>query len=386
MKRKILMLYPEYPVTFWSYKYVLKYISKRAAYPPLGLLTVAAMLPEDWEIRLIDLNTDEAGKNDYVWADYVMVSAMMIQKRSVRDILEKCREHGKKVIAGGPLFNIAPEDYATSVDHLIMGEAESSFPSFLEDLERGNPGKFYPSDHYPSLVKTPLPRWNLIDVRKYATLAIQFSRGCPNDCEFCDITALYGRTPRLKSGSQFIRELQAVYDTGWRGTVFIVDDNFIGNKREVKRTLASVVDWMRKHHYPFAFLTEATINLADDDELIHLMVEAGFDSVFIGFESPEEASLKECSKNQNCRRDMIGAVKKLQSAGLQVLGGYIVGFDHDDESIFSKQIKFIQESGVVAAMVSLLNVVPRTRLWQRLKNENRLDEGRLTGGEAELAI
>ncbi len=374
MKKKVLMLYPEYPVTFWSFKHVLKYISKKAAFPPLGLLTVAAMLPQDWEIRVIDLNTDQAEKKDYDWADYVMISAMIIQKKSVCEILDKCRQYGKKVIAGGPLFNIVPEDYSASIDHLVLGEAESSLPPLLADLEKGCPRRVYASDQFPALTTTPLPRWDLIDVGKYASLTVQFSRGCPHDCEFCDITALYGRTPRLKGQDQFIRELQAAYDTGWRGTVFVVDDNFIGNKREVKKTLPKVIDWMKLRNYPFDFMTETTITLADDDELIRLMAEAGFDNVFIGFETPEEASLKECSKNHNCRRDMVASVKKLQNAGIQVMGGYIVGFDHDDESIFSKQIKFIQDSGVVTAMVSLLSVVPKTRLWQRLKNENRLDE------------
>ena len=370
---KILMVYPEYPVTFWSFDYVLKIVSKKAAYPPLGLLTVAAMLPDSWDIRLVDMNVEKLKDRDLNWADYVMLSAMLIQKKSVLSVLQRCRSLGKRVIAGGPLFNSTPEDYVDLVDHLILNEAECTLPPFLADLEAGNLKKIYRTDGFPELDNTPIPRWDLIKVKKYATPMIQCSRGCPFDCEFCDITALYGRKPRLKSADQLIAEVEAIYGLGWRGNVFIVDDNFIGNKSKIKEMLRRLIEWMRVHQYPFTFLTEASINLADDDELIDLMVEAGFDTVFIGLETPDEESLKECAKNQNRSRDMVAAIRKLQAAGLQVLGGYIVGFDNDDAGIFSRQIKFIQESGVVTAMVGLLNAPPKTRLWQRLKAENRLE-------------
>jgi radical SAM superfamily enzyme YgiQ (UPF0313 family) len=370
---KILMVYPEYPVTFWSFDYVLKFVSKKAAYPPLGLLTVAAMLPDHWDLRLLDMNVDKLKDRDLQWADYVMISAMMIQKKSVVDVLRRCRNLGQKVIAGGPLFNSTPEEYLHLVDHLILNEAEHTLPPFLADLKTGNPKKVYRTEGFPGLDMTPIPRWDLIKIKKYATPMIQCSRGCPFDCEFCDITTLYGRKPRLKSTEQVIAELEAIYELGWRGNVFFVDDNFIGNKRKIKEMLPRLIEWMKSHQYPFTFLTEASINLADDDELIDLMVEAGFDTVFIGLETPHEDSLKECAKNQNRSRDMIAAIRKLQAAGIQVLGGYIVGFDNDDAGIFSRQIKFIQESGVVTAMVGLLNAPPGTRLWQRLKAENRLE-------------
>ncbi|MFB3924846.1 MAG: B12-binding domain-containing radical SAM protein [Syntrophales bacterium] len=379
----ILLIYPRYPVTFWSFQHVLKYVSKKAAFPPLGLLTVAAMLPEDWNCRLVDLNVQALKDKDLMWADYVMISAMLIQRESIHAVLKECRSFGKKVVAGGPFVNSMPEEYAYGIDHLILNEAESTLKPFLEDLRKGQPKKIYSASEFPELVQTPIPRWDLIDIRNYVTLSIQYSRGCPYDCEFCDITSLYGRRPRPKRAEQFIRELQAIYDRGWRGTIFIVDDNFIGNRKEVRQLLREVISWMRIHDYPFGFVTETSIHLADDDETIHLMTEAGFDSVFIGLETPNEESLLECSKNHNCRRDMVAAIKKLQSAGLQVLGGYIVGFDHDDETIFSKQIKFIQETGVVAAMVGLLNALPGTRLWQRLKKENRL-EGNASGSNTEL--
>jgi radical SAM superfamily enzyme YgiQ (UPF0313 family) len=368
----ILMIYPRYPVTFWSFKYVLKYISKKAAFPPLGLLTVAAMLPAEWNMHLVDLNVEKMQKKDIEWADYVMISAMLIQKNSVNEILQECIRHKKKVIAGGPLFTARPEDYVDLIDHLILNEAEFTLPLFLADLARGTLQKVYRSTEFPSLAVTPLPRWDLVKIKNYALLMIQFSRGCPYNCEFCDVTSLFGHNPRIKTEGQFLLELQAIYDTGWRGSIFIVDDNFIGNKKAIKNMLPRVIEWMKARQYPFEMITEASINIADDDELIRLMTESGFTNIFIGLETPNEESLKECSKSQNCKRDMTAAIKKLQAAGLQVFGGYIVGFDHDDESIFARQIKFIQETGVVTAMVGLLNALPNTQLWHRLKNENRL--------------
>jgi radical SAM superfamily enzyme YgiQ (UPF0313 family) len=369
---KALLVYPEYPLTFWSFDYALKFISKKAAYPPLGLITVAAMLPVDWEVRLIDMNVEKLLDSDLQWADCVMISAMLIQKESVHSVLQRCRSLGRKVVAGGPLFNGTPEGYLDLVDHLILNEAEITLPLFLADLEKGNPQKVYRANSYPELSLTPTPRWDLIKIKKYATLMIQCSRGCPYDCEFCDITRLYGRRPRVKEAGQLLGELQVIYDLGWRGTVFIVDDNFIGNKVKIKKILPALIKWMEAHQYPFQFTTEASINLAEDDELIELMAEAGFDTVFIGLETPNEESLLECAKIQNRGVDMVAAIKKLQGAGIQVFGGYIVGFDSDDEGIFSRQIKFIQESGVVTAMVGLLNALPKTKLWKRLMAEDRL--------------
>jgi radical SAM superfamily enzyme YgiQ (UPF0313 family) len=301
---KILMVYPQYPVTFWSFNYVLKIISKKAAYPPLGLLTVAGMLPENWDIRLVDLNIDKLRTKDLEWADYVMISAMLIQKESVLEILNTCRRMGKKTLAGGPLFNSTPDEYLPLVDHLILNEAEYTLPPFLSDLEKGTAKKVYRCNDFPELTLTPVPRWDLIDISKYASLMIQWSRGCPFNCEFCDITAMYGHKPRLKGVEQIIRELDTLYGMGWRDSLFFVDDNFIGNKHRIKEMLPEIINWMKAHDYPFDFLTEASINLSDDDELIELMVEAGFDTVFIGLETPSEESLKECCKNQNCNRDL----------------------------------------------------------------------------------
>jgi len=370
---KALLVYPKYPVTFWSFKYALKYVSKKAAFPPLGLLTVGALLPEDWDIRLVDLNINNLRDSDLQWADYVFISAMLVQKESVAAVLGACRRLGKKVVAGGPFFNGAPEDILSLVDHLILNEAELTLPQFLKDLAEGKAARMYRSNDFPPLSLTPVPRWDLIDMKDYASLMVQYSRGCPYNCDFCDITTMYGRTPRLKGTGQFLDELQMIYDRGWRGSLFVVDDNFIGNRVAVKMMLPHIIEWMKVHDYPFYLFTEASINIADDDTLIHLMVEAGFKQVFIGLETPNEDSLQECSKNQNCRRDLTAAIRKLQASGIEVMGGYIVGFDSDDEGIFARQIKFIQESGVVTAMVGLLNALPNTKLWHRLREANRLE-------------
>ena len=369
---KVLLVNPKNTVTFWSFKYALPFVSKKAACPPLGLLTVAALLPRDWNIRLVDMNVEQLRDRDLESADLVMIGGMIVQKASALDVLERCRRLKVKVMAGGPLFTDSPEEFLPLVDHLILNEAEMTLPLFLEDWCRGRPGKVYRSDSFPDLSLTPVPRWDLVKIKNYQTLMVQCSRGCPFNCEFCNITSLFGRRPRVKRARQLLGELEAIYDLGWRGQLFFVDDNFIGNKSEIKEILGQLAIWMEERSYPFAFTTEASINLADDDQLIDLMVRAGFDTVFVGLETPNEASLRECGKDQNCCRDLLGAVKKLQSAGIQVLGGYIVGFDNDDEGIFARQIKFIQESGVVAAMVGLLNAAPNTRLWRRLQAEDRL--------------
>jgi len=368
----VLMVQPRHPVTFWSFKYALKYVSKKAAFPPLGLLTVAALLPRDWQVRLVDLNCGKLREKDLQWADCVMIGAMLVQKPSVAEIIKRCRQAGRKIIAGGPLFNAVPDEYLPYIDHLVLNEAELTLPQFLRDLEADQPHKVYQTADFPPLSLTPAPRWDLINIRNYSSLMVQYSRGCPYDCEFCNITSLYGRRPRIKDIGQFLGELQAIYDQGWRGGLFVVDDNFIGNRTAIKEMLPHVVAWMKQRNYPFDLFTEASINIADDEDLVRLMVDAGFKQVFIGLETPNEASLAECAKDQNRNRDLIGSIRKLQASGLEVLGGYIVGFDSDDADIFDRQIRFIQESGVVTAMVGLLTALPGTRLWHRLKNDNRL--------------
>ncbi len=370
---KILLLYPRYPDSFWSMKYAARFIDKRAAYPPLGLLTVASLIPGDWEKKLVDLNVQNSVEDEELkWADYVFISAMDIQKDSTREIIDRCKSLGIKIVAGGPMFTSSPEEY-TEVDHLILDEAEISFPQFLADLEKGVPRHIYRAENRPNLSLTPIPDWDLINMEDYVSMNVQFSRGCPYDCEFCDITYLYGRKPRLKPLDKFIMELEALYHKGWRGSVFIVDDNFIGNKGKLKKEiLPALIDWMNKHEHPFSFITEASINLAEDDKLLSMMRDSGFQHVFVGIETPSEESLQECNKFLNISKDLIACVKKIQNYGMQVSGGFIVGFDSDTPSIFERQIKFIQESGIVIAMVSLLNAPRGTKLFHRLKNENRL--------------
>lgn len=369
---KILLVYPQYPDTFWSFKYALKFISKKASFPPLGLLTVAAMLPEEWEKRLIDMNASELTEEDLSWADYVFLSAMSIQKKSVNEVVKRCKKSRVPIVAGGPLFTTGYEEFA-DIDHFVLNEAEISLAPFLKDFKKGNPRRIYSFKEWPNIRNTPSPLWKLVDMKKYAAMNIQYSRGCPYNCEFCDIIVLNGHRPRTKRKDQILGELETLYAQGWRGGVFFVDDNFIGNRKKLKsEILPSLIEWMREKKYPFYFLTEASINLSDDDELIRLMVEAGFRRVFIGIETPDEKSLTECNKYLNINRDLIACVKKIQSLGLEVQGGFIVGFDSDTPSIFERQIKFIQNSGIVTAMVGLLNAPRGTRLYQRLKNEGRL--------------
>ncbi len=368
---KILLVYPKYPNTFWSFKHVLKFVSKKAAYPPLGLLTVAAILPGNWEKKLVDMNVDSLDDTDLKWADYVFISAMITQKDSAIEVINKCKQLNIKIVGGGPLFTTGYQEFE-EVDHLILGEAESSLPIFLKDLQEGKPQKRYASDTWPNVSKTPVPLWSLINVKHYAAMLVQYSRGCPFDCEFCDIPILNGHKPRTKEIDQFIREFDVLYEHGWRGAVFVVDDNFIGNKNKVKKLLRELIIWMEKHKHPFSLLTESSLNLVDDEELMELMVMAGFRRVFVGIESPAEESLVECNKFQNRNRNMIAAIKKIQNFGMEVQGGFIVGFDNDPPSIFDRQIKFIQESGVVTAMVGLLNALPETKLYKRLKKECRL--------------
>lgn len=368
---KILMVYPEFPDTFWSFKHALKFVHKKAGAPPLGLLTVAAMLPPAWEKRLVDLNVTPLTDEDLKWADYVFLSAMVIQRESARLTIERCTKAGVKVVAGGPLFTMEHEQFP-AVDHFVLNEAEETLAPFLRDLESGRAQRVYASTEYPDLHQTPVPLWHMADLKHYDTVSIQFSRGCPFDCDFCNVTALLGHRPRTKTAAQIIAELDSLYAMGWRKSIFFVDDNFIGNKKHIKtEMLPALIEWRRgKTGMPFS--TEASINLADDPVLVRQMVAAGFDTVFVGIETPSEDGLAECNKNQNQGRDLVESVRTLQRAGLQVQGGFIVGFDSDSPSIFQQQIDFIQRSGIVTAMVGLLQAPLGTRLYERMEREGRL--------------
>lgn len=368
----ILFVSPQAPKTFWSFSYALKFISKKANLPPLGLLTIASMVSKDWKRKLVDMNTQKLRDKDILWADYVFISAMIIQKESTRKVIDRCRALGVKTVGGGPLFT-ADHDAYSDVDHLLLYEGELALPQFLSDLENGCAKHLYDWIDWPDLTQTPAPVWDLVNVKDYAMLSIQYSRGCPFHCEFCNVVSLFGHTPRTKSTSQLIGELESIYATGWRGSIFFVDDNFIGNKAKLKKdVLPALISWMQEKQYPYTFFTEVSINLADDDVLMELMTEAGFDTVFVGIETVSEESLAECNKTQNINRDLTACVNKMQQFGLQVQGGFILGFDSDQPSIFERMTAFIQNSGIVTAMVGMLNAPKGTELYKRLERENRL--------------
>ena len=368
----ILLIYPLCPDSFWNFKHALKFVSKKAAVPPLGLMTVSAMLPTEWQKKLIDLNISALQASDIHWADYVFISAMYIQKESVNKVIVECKKWNKKIVAGGPLFTQDYENYP-QIDHFILNEAEITMPLFLRDLAEGHPKRIYMTSEYADISQSPVPDYHLLTMKNYALMNLQVSRGCPFSCDFREITALLGHKVRMKETRQVINELDMLYNLHWHGPVSIVDDNFIGNKKLVKNDLLPAMKkWMQIHKYPFVFTCQSSINLADDAELMSLMVETGFDSAFIGIETPEEAALHNCNKVQNNNRDLLQNVKKIQKAGLQVSGGFIVGFDSDTPSIFQRQIDFIQQSGIVSAMVGLLNAPKNTKLYAQMEAENRL--------------
>jgi radical SAM superfamily enzyme YgiQ (UPF0313 family) len=374
---KALLIYPSFPDTFWSFRHSLKFIHKKSAFPPLGLLTVGSMMPTEWSKRVIDLNVEKLSDEDLAWADYAFISAMVVQRKSAQQTIARCKKAGLTVVAGGPLFTSEYERF-DEVDHFVLNEAELTLPAFLSDYKHGNLQRIYTTPDYADIQQTPIPMWQLINLKRYASMSIQFSRGCPFNCDFCNVTALLGHRPRIKTADQIIAELNNLYRHGWRGQIFFVDDNFIGNKKYLmQQLLPALIEWQRDKK-GFLFNTEASINLADNEDLMHTMVEAGFDTVFIGIETPDEESLAECNKKQNKNRNLIESVKSIQRTGLQVQGGFIVGFDSDGPSIFQRQIDFIQNSGIVTAMVGLLQAPPGTKLYERLKKEGRLS-GLLSG-------
>src|ERR1035437_5855106 len=381
---KILLVSPRTPDTFWSFKHALRFVSRKSSIPPLGLLTVAAMLPPEWKLKLVDKNVERLKDEDLLWADYVLLGAMIVQKESVREIAARCTALGKIVIAGGPLFTTGHEAFP-EIKHFVLGEAEEVMSQVVADMRRGQLQSIYRATGWPDITQTPVPRWDLINLRHYVTMSVQFSRGCPFDCEFCDIIVMNGRVPRTKTPAQLIAELDVLCRRGWKDMVFIVDDNFIGDKRRTKTLLHALIEWRQRARPGIGFLTEASVNLADDPELCALMVQAGFKKVFVGIETPSVEALEECRKRQNQNRDLVAAVQTLQRAGLEVMGGFIVGFDSDQSDIFKRQFEFIQRSGVTTAMVGLLTALPQTRLWQRLKREGRL-EAESTGNNTDAAL
>ena len=369
---RVLMVNPEFPETYWGFNHALKIVGKRSAYPPLGLLTVSALLPPPWEKRLIDLNaSNELRVSDIEWADMVFVTGMLIQKHAIRRVVTECKTHGKRVVVGGPYVSTSMEE-VPEADHIFVGEAETTLPKFVSDLMAGRPQRFYQAGERPPLTISPIPDFGLINFGHYNTMPVQYSRGCPFDCEFCDIIEIYGRVPRTKGNEQLLAELDTLLSLGWRGSVFIVDDNFIGNKKNVRSLVPRLAEWQKMNRYPFTFLTEASVNLADDRPLLADMRSAGFHTVFLGIETPVEASLLETRKTQNTKRSLLESVQTIQGFGIEVMAGFIVGFDNDPPDIFERQISFIGESAIPLAMVGTLTALPGTPLWKRLQREGRL--------------
>ncbi len=367
---KVLLINPEFPDTYWSFRHALPFEGKRCAFPPLGLLTVSALLPDSWERKLVDLNVRRLKASDIEWADMVFATAMLVQKDSLKEVVKRCKAKGKRVVLGGPYVTTTIEDLPDA-DHIFLGEAETTLPQFVADLARGEPKRSYQAAERPPLSATPMAHFHLADLKRYSAMSVQYSRGCPFSCEFCDIIEIYGRVPRTKSNQQMLAEFDALKALGWRGTVFIVDDNFIGNKKNVRQLLPELARWQKENGYPFSLITESSVNLADDEPLLHNMRDAGFRRVFLGIETPVEESLKEAQKSQN-RGNLLDSVKKIQSYGMEVMAGFIVGFDNDPADIFQRQIDFIRKSAIPLAMVGLLNALPDTQLWKRLEREGRL--------------
>lgn len=371
---RILLVYPEMPDTFYAMKHFMKVVNKKAAYPPLGLLTVASLLPENWEKKLIDLNTSKLHDRDLLWADYVFLSAMNVQEESAAEIIKRCGSLGVKVVAGGTLFT---HEYMRfpGVDHFVLNEAEITLPLFLDDLEKGTAQPVYKTAAFADVTASPLPSLGLIDRGQYLYDIVQYSRGCPYMCDFCDVTALLGRRPRTKTPQQIIAELDEIGKDGYTQLVLFADDNLIGNKRVLKdELLPALIEWRKRTQPAFYFATQLTVNLADDEELMQMLIDAGFRHIFIGIETPSEESLKVSHKTQNLKKNLLTTIHHIHSKGFIISGGFIVGFDTDDETIFQRQVQFIQQSGIPLPIVNILKAPPGTDLYRRMKAEGRLSK------------
>lgn len=373
-KVKALMVWPRFPPSFWGFEGVLEMIPERAMTPPLGLITVAALCPASWNIRLIDHAFEELRDEDLLWADLVMISAMHAQCADARTILARARSLGRRTFIGGPWASSDPEAVLADADHVLVGEAEEVFADIAAALEQGTARSLYRVSDKPDMTRSPIARYDLLRLDKYTSMPVQFSRGCPFQCEFCDIITIYGRRPRTKTPAQMILELDTLRRLGWRNEVFIVDDNFIGNSREALQLTHALARWQQLHGRPFSFYTEASIDLADRPELMASMVEANFMYVFIGIETPSAEALKGSKKFQNLRRDNVEQVRIIQESGLWVLAGFIVGFDSDDKTIFDRQLEFIERTAIAWAMAGVLQAPPTTPLFDRMKKEGRLFE------------
>ena len=369
---KVLMVWPRFPPSFWSFEALLDLIPEETIHPPLGLLTVAALCPKNWKLKLVNRSFEDLLDRDLLWADLVMVSGMAVQKEDIRETLLRARALGKRTMIGGPYASSEPQVLLQLSDHVVVGEPDEVFDGIATDLERGSAKRLYVIKDKPDITKTPVPRFDLLQINKYVSMAVQFSRGCPFQCEFCDIITIYGRKPRTKSPRQLLGELDVLFELGWRDMVFIVDDNFIGNHKRALELAQSLEEWQKSHDFPFLFYTEASIDLAERPELINAMVKANFYYVFIGIESPSEASLAEAKKYQNLRGDQLDSIRFIQSQGLWVTGGFIVGFDSDTDNIFERQTDFVERAAIPWAMAGFLQAATTTPLHDRMLQQGRL--------------
>lgn len=381
----ILLVYPQMPDTFYAMRHFIDVVGRKAVYPPLGLLTVSALLPKSWNKKLCDLNATSLTDEELRWADFVFLSAMNVQENSVRDIIKQCKAAGVRIVAGGPLFTHEHERFP-EIDYFVLNEAELTLPKFLADLENNNLQRIYESADFADVTQTPLPDFELANMDNYVYSIVQYSRGCPYMCDFCDVTALFGRKPRIKTSQQIIKELERINELSNLKLVLFADDNLIGNKRSLKSDLLpALIEWRRKNKIEFFFATQLTINLAEDDELMDLLLQAGFRQIFIGIETPDEVSLAASHKNQNLRRNQLENVLKLHQAGFTISGGFIVGFDTDTANSFKRQVEFIQASGIPLPIVNILKAPPGTDLYRRIKKEGRLSKP-FAFGEGETNI
>lgn len=391
---RVLLLHPEFPMTFWSFKSVLDLVGKAALNPPLGLITVAAILPQHWEFKLVDCAIRPPTEAEWAFADIVLMTGMIVQKPSMMALIAESHRRGKAIAVGGPYATSVPQDFEEAgADYLVLDEGEITIAPFVDHLttqgiQRRVAGqaavRFGAKGEKPDLTETPVPRFDLLEMRKYDAMAVQFSRGCPFLCEFCDIITLYGRRPRTKTNAQVLAELQRLEELDWRGGVFLVDDNFIGNKPNVKKLLPELLKWQQEHGFPFWFDTEASIDLAADTELLAVMCACNFGSVFIGIETPDEASLKLTRKHQNNRVPMLTSLETITRSGLRVMCGMIIGFDNEEKGAGQRIVDFAEAANIPTVLLSMLQVLPNTGLWTRLEKEGRLLEGVGTINQTDL--
>ncbi len=369
----VLLVYPLFPKTFWSYEKILELVNRKVLLPPLGLITVAAILPQEWNFKLVDRNVRDITEAEWQWADMVIISAMIVQKNDLLDLIKESKRRGKKVACGGPYPTSTPDEpLAAGVDYLILDEGEITLPMFVEAIAKGEPSGIFRTSEKPDVTSTPVPRYDLLELEAYDSMSVQFSRGCPFQCEFCDIIVLYGRKPRTKTPAQLIAELEYLYNLGWRRGVFMVDDNFIGNKRNVRLLLQELKIWQQEHNYPFAFDTEASIDLAGDQELMDMMMECNFKAVFLGIETPDEDSLQLTKKFQNTRSSLLDSVETITRTGLRVMAGFIIGFDGEKSGAGDRIVRFAELTGIPTTTFAMLQALPHTALWHRLEKEGRL--------------